>query len=364
MLGGAADAALVLDSDGRIVEASSGVDALFRRPANELDGTFLGEVLAPESERPVRELFDRVARNGNAPANGRPGGILEVTARSGDGQAQPLAMTLRRLGGDRFGTLFRDIAPVKKIEEELRAAQREAQRATAAKSAFLAKVSHEVRTPLNAITGFAEVIMAERFGPIGNERYREYLKDIHAAGMHLVTLLNDLVDLSKIETGQLKLNFANVSLNELTQQCVGIMQPQASRARIIIRTSLTPGLPQVVADERSLRQIVLNLLSNSIRFTGPGGQVIVSTAFADSGEAILRVRDNGIGMSEKDVEAALEPFKQTAIAGSWGSGGTGLGLPLTKALAEANRAHFSIKSAPNTGTLVEVAFPPTRVAAN
>jgi signal transduction histidine kinase len=251
----------------------------------------------------------------------------------------------------------------KKSEDELRAATREAQKAAASKADFVAKVSHEIRTPLNTITGFAEMIAAERFGPLGNERYREYVKDIHAAGMHLVSLLNDLLDLSKIETGQLDLKFANVSLNELTQQCVGIMQPQASRARIIIRTSLTPGLPQVVADERSLRQIVLNLLSNSIRFTGPGGQVIISTAFADSGEAVLRVRDTGTGMTEKDVEAALEPFRQTAVAGSWGSGGIGLGLPLTKALAEANRAHFSIKSAPNAGTLVEVAFPPARVVA-
>ncbi len=250
----------------------------------------------------------------------------------------------------------------KKTEAEMRAATREAQKAAAAKAEFVSKVSHEIRTPLNAITGFAELIIAERFGPIGNDRYRDYLKDIHAAGMHVVSLLNDLLDLSKIENGQLDLSFANVSLNDLTQQCVGIMQPQASRARIIIRTSLTPGLPQVVADERSLRQIVLNLLSNSIKFTGPGGQVIVSTAFADSGEAVLRVRDTGVGMSEKDVEAALEPFRQTATSGSWGSGGTGLGLPLTKALAEANRAHFSIKSAPNAGTLIEVAFPPTRVA--
>ncbi len=255
------------------------------------------------------------------------------------------------------------LAAVKKTEEELRAAAREAVKAASANAEFVGKVSHEIRTPLNAIAGFTEVIMAERFGPIGNERYRDYLKDVHAAALHIVALLNDLLDLSKIESGQLNLNFANVSLNELTQQCVGIMQPQASGARIIIRTSLTPGLPQVVADERSLRQIVLNLLSNSIKFTGPGGQVIVSTACADNGEAVLRVRDTGIGMSEKDVEAALEPFRQTATAGSWGSGGTGLGLPLTKALAEANRAHFSIKSARNAGTLIEVAFPPTRVVA-
>jgi signal transduction histidine kinase len=261
-----------------------------------------------------------------------------------------------------FRELEGTLAPLIKLEDETRAAKREAEKAVAAKADFLAQVSHEIRTPLNAITGFAEVIMAERFGPIGNERYREYLKDIHAAGTHLVSLLNDLIDLSKIETGQLELAFVNVGLNELTQQCVGIMQPDASRARIIIRTSLTPGLPQVVADERSLRQIVLNLLSNSIRFTGPGGQVIVSTLLADNGEAVLRVRDTGAGMSEGDIAAAMEPFRQAATAGSWGSGGTGLALPLTKALAEANRANFNIKSAPNAGTLVEVAFPPPRVA--
>ena len=169
-------------------------------------------------------------------------------------------------------------------------------------------MSHEISTPLNAMTGFAEVIMAERFGPIGNERYREYVRDIHAAGTHIVAMLNDLLDLSKAETGQIDLNFVNVNLNELTQQCVAIMQGQANRARIIIRTSLTPNLPRVLADERSLRQIVLNLLSNSIRFTGPGGQVIVSTVFSDAREAVLRVRDTGAGMSEKDIQAALEPF--------------------------------------------------------
>jgi signal transduction histidine kinase len=249
-------------------------------------------------------------------------------------------------------------------ETELRNAKRETQRAAAAKADFLSKVSHDMRTPLNTITGFAEVIMSERFGPIGNERYSEYLKNIHEAGTHLVSLLNDMLDLSKVETGKLNLNFANISLNDLTQQCVGIMQPQASRARIIIRTAITKALPQIVADERSLRQIVINLLANSIKFTGPGGQVIVSTAVSDSGEIILRVRDTGVGMTEQDIETALEPYRQSATSGSWGSAGTGLGLPLTKALAEANRANFSIKSAPNAGTLVEVAFPHSRVASN
>ena len=159
-----------------------------------------------------------------------------------------------------------------------RTSRREAQKAAAAKADFLAKVSHEIRTPLNSMIGFAEVIMAERFGSIGNDRYREYLKDMHAAGTHMVSLLNDLLDLSKIETGQLDLTFVNIDLNDLTQQCVAIAQQQANRARIIVRSALAPDLPHVMADARSLRQIVLTLLSNAIKFTGPGGQVIVSTA--------------------------------------------------------------------------------------
>jgi signal transduction histidine kinase len=141
------------------------------------------------------------------------------------------------------------------------------------------------------------------------------------------------------------------------------MQPQANRERIIIRTSLGSTLPAVIADPRSVRQILLNLISNSIKYTGVGGQVIVSTARGDDGDVVLRVRDTGVGMSDQEIAVALEPFRQLATSARWGSGGTGLGLPLTKALAEANRATFSIKSAVNAGTLIEVAFPGTPLAA-
>jgi signal transduction histidine kinase len=253
---------------------------------------------------------------------------------------------------------------VRGIKDALeRSARRDAQHIAAAKAEFIAKVSHEIRTPLNAMIGFAEVIMAERFGAIGNERYREYLNDIHTAGTQVVSLLNDLVDLSKVESGQLDLNFASLDLNDVTRQCVAVMQPQANRARIIIRSALAPSLSQIVADPRTVRQMVLNLLWHAIKFTGPGGQVIVSTSVSESGEAVLRVRDTSTGMHEQDIEAALDPFGQTTTAPSWGSGASGLGLPLTKALAAANNAEFRITSAPNAGTLVEVAFPLRPLAA-
>jgi PAS domain S-box-containing protein len=352
------DGVVTLDRQGVIATANARAAALFGGTADDLTGRLLGDLLAPESARVAHEYLERTVDGANGNDN-----AIEVAARLSESRLMPLALTLTRIGKDRFVALLHDTTARRQSEDELRDAKREAAKATAAKNEFLAKVNHEIRTPLNVITGFAEVITAERFGPIGNERYGEYIKDIHAAGTHLVALLNDLVDLSQVENGNAELNFANISLNALTQQCVGIMQPQANKARIIIRTALTPALPHVVADERSMRQIVLNLLSNSIRLTGPGGQVIVSTVFSDANEAVLRVRDTGAGMSEQDIQAAMEPFQQTATSGSFGSGGTGFGLPLTRAIAEANRANFSITSAPNAGTLVEIAFPPSRVVA-
>jgi PAS domain S-box-containing protein len=358
----ATDGVVVVERDGRIESLNRSAEALFGYEADELTGRPFIELFAPESHGAALDYLDGLALNGVASVlnDGR-----EVIGRVRQGGLIPLFMTMGRIaeGTEKFCAVFRDITQWKRAEEDLLNAKRQAERASSAKSDFLAKISHEIRTPLNAIIGFSEVMMDESFGPIGTERYREYLRDIHASGGHLISLINDLLDLSKIEAGKLDLTFTSVNLNELVRQCVAMMQPQANQQRIIIRTSLSPTLPCVVVDARSIRQIVLNLLSNSIKFTTAGGQVIVSTALTERGEAVLRVRDTGIGMSEKEIETALEPFRQLATSARWGSGGTGLGLPLTKALAEANRATFSIKSAVNAGTLVEITFPSTRVLA-
>jgi PAS domain S-box-containing protein len=358
----ATDGVVLLDRSGLVVSANRGAEALFGYGTEELTGRALSDLLAPECAEAAYDPLDGVLgdRAAGAFRSGR-----EVVGRPRQRAPLHLFMTVGRIGDgtDTLCVAFRDITRWKRAEAELTQAKRLAERASSAKSDFLARVSHEIRTPLNAIIGFSEVMMEERFGAVGNERYREYLKDIHASGGHLLSLINDLLDLSKIEAGKLELTFANVSLNDLTQQCVAIMQPQANRERVIIRTSLPPALPQVVADARSVRQIVLNLLSNSIKFTHAGGQVIVSTALNDNGDVALRVRDTGIGMSEQDLVTALEPFRQLATSVREISAGTGLGLPLTKALAEANRASFTIKSVPKEGTLVEIAFPPSRVLA-
>ncbi len=329
--------------DMAAIEADGGLNRLFAEPAN-----------AEFADSPGAQALAIVTRAGQrVSVEGRM-----VTVHWNTLPAMALFITKQYAGAVATGP-----AAQESQEQLKRASEGEAQTAAKAKAEFVARISHDIRNPLNAITGFAEAIMSERFGPIGNERYREYIKDLHAAAAHLSSMVDDLFDLSKLDSGRIALTFGSVNLNDLIQQCVGMMQPQANRARIIIRSALTSGLPLVKADERALRQIVLNLLSNSIKFTGPGGQIIVSTVFSDTREAILRVRDTGVGMSEKQMVAALAPSADINAWPSSGSGGTELGLPLTKALAEANHAQFRIKSAPEAGTLVEIAFAPTRTLA-
>jgi len=362
----ATDGLALIDSGGRILALNRSAEALFGYDHTEVAGEPLGVLLTQESDATAKAYLDGLKSNGviSLLNDGR-----EIVGRARQGGEIPIFMTLGRIsvgsGVDpadvKYCALLRDMTHWKKVEQELDEARKEAERASALKSDFLAKISHEIRTPLNAIIGFAEVIMDESFGPIGNERYKDYLKDIHTSGTHVMSLVNDLLDLSKIEAGKMDLDFVSVDVNRIVSECVSIMQPQASRERVIMRLSLAQRLPHVVADERSLRQIVLNLLSNAVKFNEPGGQVIVATALTDSGQAVIRIRDTGIGMSDQDITTALEPFRQ--LATSRPSTGTGLGLPLTKALVEANRAFFSLKSKKREGTLAEVVFPPARVLA-
>jgi signal transduction histidine kinase len=259
--------------------------------------------------------------------------------------------------------VLRDITQWKRAEEELTQARAQAEHASSLKTDFLARVSHEIRTPLNAIIGFSELMVDEKFGPVGNERYKDYLRDINRSGSLVLDLVNDLLDISKIEAGQQEMSYEAVSLNDTLAETVALMQPQANRERVIIRSSFASRLPEVVADLRSIRQIALNILSNAIRYTPAGGQVIVSTAYEPSGDVVFRVRDTGVGMSSAEIEQALKPFKQINALKRTRGDGTGLGLPLTKAMVEANRARFEIASTPGEGTLVEIVFPTTRVLA-
>ncbi len=361
MLDTATDGVVTVDGRGRILSLNRSAEALFGYDQREVAGELFTLLFAPESHSPALDYLDGLIGGGVASLmnDGR-----EVVGRVRQGGRIPLFMTMGRIaeGPDsKFCAVLRDITAWKKTEGELVEARKTAEKASAQKSDVLAKISHEIRTPLNAIIGFAEVMAEERFGPIENERYKEYLRDIHQSGGYVISLVNDLLDLAKIEAGKLDLDFVSVNLNEIALSAANLLQPEAQRGRVVLRSGLAPKLPPVVADERSLRQIVLNLLSNAVKFTDAGGQVIVSTALGDQGEAILRVRDTGIGMDDDEIALALEPFRRVQTTRK--AGGTGLGLPLTKALVEANRAALTITSVKKEGTLVEVTFPPQRVLA-
>ncbi len=358
----ATDGVVIIGSDREVRSMNRAASALFNFDGEDINGKPFVTLFAHESQRAILDYLSGLSGHGVASVlnDGR-----EVIGREASGGFLPLFMTIGRLtSSNGYCAVIRDITQWKRTEDELRTAKRAAETANAHKSEFLAHVSHEIRTPLNAIIGFADMMASERLGPVGHPRYIEYSNDIGRSGRHVLDIVNDLLDISKIEAGELDLDFIAVGLNETVSEAVSLVQPQANGQRVIIRTALSQSVPQVVADLRSIKQIVLNILSNAIRFTPSGGQIVVSTAYEANGSVVLRIRDTGIGMTRPELELAMKPFRQVAGASRKRGDGTGLGLPLTKAMVDANRANFAITSAPNEGTLVEITFPSQRVLAS
>ncbi|SFK32779.1 PAS domain S-box-containing protein [Pseudovibrio ascidiaceicola] len=361
VLATATDGVLVMDQHGTIRSANHSAEALFNAGEDDLLGAPFTRFLADESHIAALDYLDGLVANGVSSVlnDGR-----EVICQTLDGDIFPTFLSMGRVSHANeqlFCAVLRDITQFKRAEEELVSARYKAEKANTHKSEYLTKISHEIRTPLNAVIGFSEVMQEERFGELGNVRYKEYARDIHRSCSHMLTLINDLLDLAKIEAGKMDLAFEAVSAADIINECVALLQPQANDQRVIIRASTPLSVPKIVADPKTLRQITLNLLSNAIKFNRSGGQVIISLVLDPNGEVHLRVRDTGHGMSKADLEAALQPFRRLNASSS--TEGSGLGLPLTKALVEANRASFSINSEEDEGTLAEVTFPPQRVLA-
>lgn len=356
-----AEGVVMFDAEGNIHACNRSAEALFGYDGALLTQRNLIDLFAQESQRVLREYIEAIKQDNVASLfeQGR-----EALGQVRAGGLVPMSVMIGRTRSDagNFFAVLRDLTQAKKTESELLAARRQADHAATAKADVLARISHEVRTPLNAIIGFAEVMIDERFGALGNERYLDYMKDMRASGERVLTIVNDLLDLSRIETGKLDLSFAAQNLNEMVEQCVSVMQPQANRGRIIIRTSLSHLAPVVTADTRALRQITLNLIGNSIHLANAGGQVIVSTALSDEGDVVLRVRDTGHSLNDSELAAAMEPFSHQA-PNDQAPDSAAVSLSLTKALVEANRARFQIKTAPSSGTLIEVVFADARVKA-
>lgn len=240
-------------------------------------------------------------------------------------------------------------------------ARKRAEDANLAKSRFLATMSHELRTPLNAILGFSEVMKAELFGPHAIPQYKEYSNDIHSSGEHLLSLINEVLDLSRIEAGRYTLTEEAIDLSGLVEDCRHMLDIRARKRDLKVRESYEPHLPRLWADERAIRQVVLNLLSNAIKFTPQGSEIVIKVGWTSRGGQYVSIRDNGAGIPEDEIPLVMETFGRGSQAMKSAEPGTGLGLPIVKGLVELHGGSFVLRSKLREGTEVIATFPPQRV---
>ena len=359
MLEIAPTAIVAIDQNHAIRLCSKGAAKLFGYAARETIGL------------PITLLFnDDGAQTGGAPLT--PDDIIrrlrrgDIKGRTQSGTQFPLEGESYELADGGEGALtimmLTDATERRRQERALRHAKESAEAANRAKTQFLANMSHELRTPLNAIIGFSEVISNKLFGDL-NDRYTDYAGDIVASGRHLLGLINDILDLSKIDLGQATLSEGEVDLSSAVHSCQRLMFERAERGGVHVQVVLPPDLPLLWADETKVKQIALNLLSNAVKFTERGGRVTIGAAILTDGGLSLSVIDTGIGMRSEDIPKAMMPFGQLESTFERRFEGTGLGLPLVQRLVELHGAEFRLESHPGKGTKAEVRFPRKRVIA-
>jgi len=351
----------VFDRDGRLIAWNSRFASLLKLPF-DLAGASLQQILQHQAERgdfgpaddPAREARERGERfYRNLPS------VTERTTAAGS----VLQIRRRAMPDGGVVSLYSDITERKAAEAKMDQARLQAELANRAKGDFLANMSHELRTPLNAIIGFSEVLATEVLGPVADQRQLEYIKDIHSSGLLLLSIINDVLDMSKIEAGKLELAKERVIVQSVITEAVRMVSERARTAKVRLVTSLPPGDLGVWGDERAIKQIMLNLLSNAVKFSLEGNRVNIRASLAGEDHLLLEVEDYGIGMSPEEIERALQPFGQAKAATTRTHGGTGLGLPIAKGLAEAHGGTLVIESRPEKGTLVRVVLPTTPEAA-
>jgi PAS domain S-box-containing protein len=355
MVDQAADAIIAHDVSGKVVFANKACLKICRfSTAEEMGAAGYPRLMFPDGSKvfTVPGMEDANSFSREAVLTDRQGKQIPVllnAARVPHSSRSPI----------RYYASITDISAIRAAHEEVERQNIELHAASRAKTEFLANMSHELRTPLNAVIGFSEVIKNRIYGPLGNERYADYANDIHASGEHLLQIINDILDLSKIEAGHMELHEESVNLLQVINDAAQIVHERAKAAELKFTTQAAPNLPRLWADERAIKQILINLLSNAIKFTPAGGDVTVSAEF-DQGTLALSVRDTGLGMEPADVPKALAPFAQLDGSLARRHNGTGLGLPLVKSLATLHGGELVIDTAPDQGTTVRISFPRER----
>jgi PAS domain S-box-containing protein len=352
------EAIVTLDADRRIASWNGGAEKLFGFAAAEVAG------------RPLDILF-----GGYAPAEqtacteraiaASPTAPYEIALLTHAGQRVDVSVSATSLVDDAgrpagWMVFLRDMTARRQYEARLADAKRQAELANRSKSEFLANMSHELRTPLNAVIGFSSVMKDELFGPL-NERYRDYMQDIHASGEHLLQLINDLLDIAAIEADRMQLQDTVVDPREIAEAALRLVQPRAVEGAVALSHTVAPEVGTVHADPRRLKQMLLNLLTNAVKFTKPGGKVSLAIRPAQGGALEFLVEDTGIGMDPADLAKALERFGQVDGGLARRHEGTGLGLPLTKSLAELHGGSLRVDSKRGVGTRAAVILPAERV---
>jgi PAS domain S-box-containing protein len=350
----ASDIVILHEPDGSVFFASSALERILKHTPADVEHSNFLNLVHPDD-------LDEAAKIHAVPL---PGETLTATYRvkHGDGHFVWIEATTRGIYDPQTGefrnliSVSRDVSEHIKHELEVKGAQERAEAANKAKSRFLANMSHELRTPLNAVIGFTDLMRQRTFGPLGNERYEEYATLIYDSGQLLLDLISDMLDMAKIEAGKLELNFERVDVNGTVEDCARMLRDRAENNGLEFTCSLPEEPVFLVADKRAVKQVLLNLLTNAIKFTPAGGHVGVSVRYGD-GLATITVRDTGIGIPSSDLPRLGNPFEQVNGDPMLAKAGSGLGLALVRALMEKHGGSLNINSEEGVGTTVRVVFP-------
>ena len=365
MLQSVADGILSTDDSGVIQSVNPAASRLFGYEGEELIGSSVGILLpsyltlALQHASPIGSTTEGLGR-----LVGQGGQEMRGQRKNGETFPIELSVTEMRIGEEHYYvSVVRDISEQKASEAELRAALHDAEAANRTKSLFLANMSHELRTPLNAVIGFSEVMQQEMFGPLDNERYMDYVGSIHDSSRHLLSVINDILDISRIESGETELEDEWLELDEVLEWAKDRAAPDGTAAEHApVHLGNLDGLPELRADRRAMRQVVINLLSNAIKFTPSDGRIDLSAHVNDESGISILVKDTGIGIPADQVDKMTQPFTQSDNSLARRFEGTGLGLAITKSLVEAHQGELQIDSTEGVGTTITVRLPADRVS--